>query len=185
MNGSGAALPSDFVLKLFGQATELIHGMSERDLAQVQNYIQKHTAGRIKLEDFEKGLEELGFVKLGKFTSHGEKPAHGKGQWQERLKPLARRAEIDEDTVSTEVKTLPKVREYTKALATAQGLHTQELIEQLMVNAINNNPELVHTGEKYLKRFKGNIAAARRYAIDQKLSNLEALQTSSPTPSRS
>lgn len=101
--------------------------------------------------------------------------------WQEKVKEklLARRAEIGEATVSTELKTLPEVRESMKALATAQGLHTQELAEQLVVDAINKNPTLVKQGEEYLKRFKGNISAARRYAMSQKLSHLESIKTPS------
>lgn len=116
---------------------------------------------------------------------HGSQPQEHKPLWQERVqqKPLTRRAEVGEATVSTEVKTLPETREYMKALATAQGLHTQQLIEKLMVDAINKNQNLVKQGEEYLERFNGNIAAARRYAVNQKLSHLESLETPVFTPS--
>ena len=112
-----------------------------------------------------------------------EPEPHGQQtQWQNREK--RRPAEIHEDTVSIEVKTLPQVRDDIKALATAKGLHTQEYVEHLIVGAINKNTDLVIKGEEYLKRFNGNISAARRYAISQKLSHLEALETESSTRSR-
>jgi hypothetical protein len=112
-----------------------------------------------------------------------EPEPHGQQtQWQDREKRRA--AEIHEDTVSIEVKTLPQVRDDIKALATAKGLHTQEYVEHLIVGAINKNPDLVIKGEEYLKRFKGNITAARRYAISQKLSHLEALEIETSTRSR-
>lgn len=174
--------------KLLHKAFELLFALSERDLERMINYMQK--SGKIDfhdLEDLENIIEASGFVKQETSNnSPEEQPAQGKEpNWQERVqeKILARKAGIGEATVSTEVKTLPETRKYMKALATAQGLHTQELAELLMVEAINKNTKLVKQGEEYLSRFKGNITAARRYAISQKLSHLEALKTPIFTPS--
>ncbi len=182
------ALSTEPAQKVLEKATAYMSGLSKRDLGQVVNFVAK--SGIVDLNDlkeFEKLLEESGFVRVGHFTPEEEKPPSGKEtEWQDKVaaKALARRAEIHEQTVSTEVKTLPEVREHMKALATAQGLHTQELVEKLMVDAINKNPNLVKKGEEYLKRFNGNITAARRYAISQKLSHLEDLELSVTSPSR-
>lgn len=127
-----------------------------------------------ELREIGKHLDRTGWIQeVSDKRKHHPEP---QGDWSTKERPRARRAEIGEATVSTEVKTLPEVREYTKALATAQGLHTQELIEHLMVTAINTNPKLVEKGTQYLERFNGNIAAARRFALTQKPSHTEALE---------
>ncbi|TXI24143.1 MAG: hypothetical protein E6Q61_05420 [Nitrosomonas sp.] len=119
-------------------------------------------------------------------TQDPTQPEH-QSQWAKRITnekatPLARKAEIGEATVSTEVKTLSPTRDFLKALATAKGMHAQELAEELIVEAINKNQELVAVGQEYLERFNNNIRTAREYAIQQnkkatetRLSRLEAV----------
>lgn len=178
-----AALTAEPALKLFSEATELIHGMSERESGQLRKYIQEHTSGRVTLEDFERGLEDLGFVKIGKFTSqHGGQTGHGKDTpWQDKVhpqKPLARMHRPHQDKFSSmEIRFLPPVRKLVDRLAASKGMAAAECVESLVVDAINKNPDLIEQGEKRLKEFGGNLTRAKRHAQEEKLARLEALET--------
>lgn len=99
-------------------------------------------------------------------------------KWQNTIKRRMSRLHQDR-TVSVEVRMLPAVREDAKALATAHGMTTQEYMESLLVNAINEKPDLLQEGRKRLKHFKGSTAAAKRYAQEEELARLRAVAPSS------
>ena len=78
--------------------------------------------------------------------------------WQQREK---RRVGIDRHAkVQMEVLMRPEVRPDIIALGVAHGMAGQKYIEHLIVNAVNESPELVTKGEQYIKRAKGNIRRA-------------------------
>lgn len=85
-------------------------------------------------------------------------PHAEKTTWQEREK---RRVGIDRQAkVQMEVLMRPEVRPEIIALGVAHGMAGQKYIEHLIVNSINDNPDLVTKGEQYIKRAKGSIRRA-------------------------
>lgn len=181
-----AALATEPAQKLLHQAAELFQGLSERDLGQVLNYIQK--SGQIDLEDFEKLLEELGFVKVGKFTAPEQKSAQGKDtQWQDKVKDkvVARMHNPHKDKyASLELRLLPPVRKLVDYYAAGKGMVAAECVESIVVDALNNNPDILEKGEKRLKEFGGNLTRAKRHAVEEKLARLQALEAGSSSRRR-
>lgn len=108
---------------------------------------------------------------------HGEKTT-----WQDREK---RRVGIDRHAkVQMEVLMRPEVRPEIIALGVAHGMAGQKYIEHLIVNSINENPNLVTKGEQYIKRAKGSVRRAIALAReDMNLSPDDSEVTSSASRS--
>lgn len=84
--------------------------------------------------------------------------------------------------VGIEVLMRPEVRPDIIALGVAHGMAGQKYIEHLIVNAINENPDLVIKGEKLIKRAKGNIRHAIALARDEQPSSFQdRLKDESPS----
>ena len=83
------------------------------------------------------------------------------------LRPLRFVGEDRRTKVGIEVLMRPEVRPDIIALGVAHGMAGQKFIEHLIVNAINDNPDLVIKGEKIIKRAKGNIRHAIALARDE------------------
>lgn len=101
--------------------------------------------------------------------------------WVQREK---RRVGIDRQSkVQMEVLMRPEVRPDIIALGVAHGMAGQKYIEHLIVNAINENPDLVIKGEEYIKRAKGSIRRAIALA-QQDMADHRYEQEFKPSPSR-
>ncbi len=95
-----------------------------------------------------------------------------------------RRVGIDRQSkVQMEVLMRPEVRPDIIALGVAHGMAGQKYIEHLIVNAINDNPDLVIKGEEYIKRAKGSIRRAIALA-QQDMADHRYDQEFKPTSSR-
>lgn len=180
-----AAFSTEPAQKLLRQASKLFRGLSERDLGQVINYIER--SGQVDVKSFEEGLEEVGFVKTGKFTRQEQKPAHGKEvSWQDKIRqPLARMYKLGKDKItSMEVRMLPSVREYVDAMAAHKGMHAQEYVEHLIVDDINRNTDHLKHGEQLLKEFSGSLTRIKRHAQEEELARLRETVGAGSSPRR-
>lgn len=108
-------------------------------------------------------------------------PEGQEAKWQEKIKeaPAFRTARPSDTTVSMEVKVLEPVRKASKELAAAHGMTAQQLMEQLLVDALNEDPKLLEQGRKRLEEFKGSTAKARRFAEREELARLRNLMNPS------
>ena len=86
-------------------------------------------------------------------------------------------ASPSDTTVSMEVKVLEPVRQASKELAAAHGMTAQQLMEHLLVDALNNSPKELEQGRKRLQEFKGSTAKVRRFAEREELARLRQLAT--------
>ena len=93
---------------------------------------------------------------------------------QSDAKPKFRAARWGERTVSMEMKTLPAVREAVKQIAAANRMTAQEYVEELVVDALNKNPQQVEEGKKRLKQFKGSTVAAKSHGKAEEFAHREA-----------
>lgn len=108
-------------------------------------------------EDKTTSYSLLGSTEDGEVGVDMEEP-EDKSTWVQRE---TRRVGIDRQSkVQMEVLMRPEVRPDIIALGVAHGMAGQKYIEHLIVNAINENPDLVIKGEKYIKRAKGSIRRA-------------------------
>jgi hypothetical protein len=116
------------------------------------------------------------FYSLLESTEDGEVAVELEEQdeWPERPKRPERFVGEDRRTkVGIEVLMRPEVRPDIIALGVAHGMAGQKFIEHLIVNAINDNPDLVIKGEKIIKRAKGNIRHAIALARDEQPSRFQ------------
>ena len=114
---------------------------------------------------------------------HEQLPEQSSPTWQDRFKRLMSTSHQDE-TSSLELKVSPELREDTKALAAAHGMHPQEYVEHLLVTAINNNPILVEQGYERLKELKASTATEKYQAPDEELTRLPLVSSESSNHSR-
>lgn len=84
------------------------------------------------------------------------------------------KAHKDEFT-SVEVRFLPSVRKLVDCIAASKGMAAAECIESIVVDAINQNPELIEQGEKRLKEFR-TLPRIKRYVQEEKLEKLSYLE---------
>ena len=170
--------------RLLHQAFELLHALSERDLERMIHYMQQ--SGKIHLDD----LEDLGnLLETGSFVKHGsnnspeDQPAQGdKTHWQEQVKKkiVARMHNPQKDKyASLELRLLPPVRKLVDHYAAGKGMVAAECVESIVVDALNNNPDILEQGEKRLKEFGGNLTRAKRHAVEEKLARLHAIEAGS------
>ncbi len=177
--------------------TNLSH--TEREISAISQWMPLATFGiRVVISDGEFSGNKLSFYKIsmtalkehidkldGKQTvSSGNRkpddhPQQGKEtKWKKRLveeNPAFRVALPSDTTVSMEVKVLEPVRKASKELAAARGMTAQQLVENLLVEALNNSPKELEQGKNRLKEFKGSTAAARRFAEREELARLRQL----------
>ena len=117
------------------------------------------------------------------------------GQWKKKLaeqkaerdqqQPRARMHNPHKDTyASLELRLLPPVRKLLDHYAAGKGMVAAECVESIVVDALNNNPDILEQGEKRLKEFDGNLTRAKRHAVEEKLARLQALEAGSTSPRR-
>lgn len=95
-----------------------------------------------------------------------------------------RRVGIDRQSkVQMEVLMRPEVRPDIIALGVAHGMAGQKYIEHLIVNAINDHPDLVIKGEEYIKRANGSVRRAIALA-QQDMADHRYDSEFKPSPSR-
>lgn len=117
------------------------------------------------------------------------------GKWKKKLTeqkahreqqpPLARKYKPGKDKIiSMEVRMLPPIREYVDHLAAHNGMHAQEFVEHLIVEAINKSPDDVKHGEQLLKEFGGSLSRVKRHVQEEEIARLRQMIGTGSSPRR-
>lgn len=107
-----------------------------------------------------------------------KKPKQPK-KWQDKVQPEppARMHKPHKDEhVSLEARFLPSVRKLIDYLAASKGMAAAECIEAVVVDAINNNPDIMKRGEQRLRDCGGRLTRVKLQDRREKLERLEALE---------
>lgn len=187
---SGARVITD---KFTGQSRGFgfVEMSSDADAQAAIEALNRNEMGQLVVAKNELGVAIKEFDGVDKVSEderkrleHSIQSQEQKPLWQQRVKgeKTAFRVALPSDTtVSMEVKVLEPVRKASKELAAARGMTAQQLMEHLLVEALNNSPKELEHGKKRLQEFKGSTQKARRFAEREELARLRQLHS---TPSR-
>ncbi len=130
-------------------------------------------------------LREFVFMKKEEQETWTNKLADQKAQREQHEQQPARMHNPHKDTyASLELRLLPPVRKLLDHYAAGKGMVAAECAESIVVDALNNNPDIVKQGEQRLKEFGGNLTRAKRHAVEEKLARLHALEAGSTSHRR-
>ncbi len=129
-------------------------------------------------------LRQFVFMEKDEQGKWKQKLADQKAQ-REQQPPLARTYKPGKDKIiSMEVRMLPPLREYVDHLAAHNGMHAQEFVEHLIVEAINKNPHDVKHGEQLLKEFGGSLSRVKRHVHEEEIARLRQMVSTGSSPRR-
>ena len=165
--------------------------INEGLLIELQKLSTEELRQFVFMEKAEQGdwRKKLAGRKAQREQQHEREPQEQPTQQQDKV--LARMHKPHrEEFVSMEIRFLPEVRKMVDYLAASKGMAGAECVESIVVDAINNNRQLIEEGGGLLKKFrtlpriKRHVQEEKLVRQEERLAQLEALHAGNSTRNR-